>query len=93
MLSASSALVLFLGLGSILGPLMAGWIMEKIGPPGFFWWLASVHLAIGSYAIWRMSRRPPLPSEEQGSHIIVPAQTYTMTQVVAEESYADTDLE
>jgi MFS family permease len=58
MVAASSSLMLAYGLGAILGPLTVGQAMEHLGPPGYFIYLASAHVLIGLFAVWRMIRRP-----------------------------------
>ncbi len=72
MVGASSALILVSGFGSVLGPMLASFIMGSVGPRGFFWFLASVHLTVVAFAIYRMFVKPPLPVEEQGAFIAVP---------------------
>jgi len=50
--------MLFLnGLGAIFGPLATGWIMEMIGPRGFFLYIALNFIGLAVYALWRMTRR------------------------------------
>ncbi|QEX23083.1 MFS transporter [Hypericibacter adhaerens] len=58
MVAASSSLMLAYGLGAILGPLTVGQAMVHLGPPGYFIYLASAHVLIGLFAVWRMIRRP-----------------------------------
>jgi MFS family permease len=70
--AASGTLVLVGGIGAALGPVSAATMMSLIGPSGFFWWLALVHGAIGLFALWRMTRRPARPVEEQGAYVALP---------------------
>ena len=58
MVAASSSLMLAYGIGAILGPVTVGQAMERLGPPGYFIYLALAHVLIGLFAIWRMIRRP-----------------------------------
>jgi hypothetical protein len=85
----SSALVLLLGAGSIVGPLAVGWIMTLAGPPGFFWWLALVHAGIGIFALWRASRRAAVSPAEQAPYVAVPAQSSWLASGAAEEVYGE----
>ncbi len=85
MVAASSGLVLVLGAGSILGPLAVGPVIGTLGPSGFFWWLALVHLGLAAFALWRMTRRAPQPSEEQGSFMPAPTQTGSLAPALAPE--------
>lgn len=78
LLGASSDLILALGIGSIIGPLAVGFIMDRFGPSGFFWWLFLVFGFFGLYALWRIKSVPALPMEEQGPYMVVPTQTPTL---------------
>lgn len=57
MAGASSGLLFLNGLGAIFGPLATGWVMETIGPRGFFLFIAINFVALAAYAAWRMTRR------------------------------------
>ena len=70
MVAASGALVLASGIGSVLGPLGAAGLMSLLGPPGLFWTMAGVHLAVGLFALWRMAVRRARPLAEQGSYYL-----------------------
>jgi MFS family permease len=63
MVGASGALIFASGFGSVLGPVTASVLMSGIGPAGFFWTLAAVHLLVGVYAVYRITRRAPAPPE------------------------------
>lgn len=66
MVAASGSLVFVVGVGASLGPAAAALIMSVIGPNGFFWWLGAIHVAIGLFAIYRMTMRAATPVDEQG---------------------------
>ncbi|WP_149142045.1 MFS transporter [Gemmobacter caeruleus] len=57
MAAASSGLLFLNGLGAIFGPLATGWVMEMIGPHGFFAFIALNFIGLAAYAGWRMTRR------------------------------------
>lgn len=86
MVAASAGLVLVLGVGAILGPSSAGAAMSLLGPPGYFWFLAAVHAAIGGFALYRMGRRPSKPLAEQGPYMAVPAQPSPLATAAREEA-------
>jgi MFS family permease len=56
MAGASAGLLFIYGLGSIGGPMVTGWLMGRVGPSGFFLFIAIMFLAIAAYALWRMTR-------------------------------------
>lgn len=57
MAAASAGMIFLNGLGAIAGPVATGWIMEVMGPGGFFLFMAILFLALAAYAAWRMTRR------------------------------------
>jgi len=73
MVGASSGLLFANGIGGIAGPMLAGGTMSIVGPAGYFWFPAACLLALGLFALWRMTRRRALPSEAQTRY--VPVQT------------------
>jgi MFS family permease len=68
MVAASSGLVLASGVGAILGPITASLSMLLLGPDGFFWWLAVIHVVMGIFAVYRMLKRPARPVDEQSHY-------------------------
>ena len=55
--AASSRLIFLNGFGAIFGPLATGWLMERVGAPGYFLFLGLLFLALALYALWRTTRR------------------------------------
>jgi MFS family permease len=53
----AGGLLLLLGFGTMIGPLLAAYAMERIAPEGLFAFTAIVHACIFLYTIFRMSRR------------------------------------
>ena len=72
MVAASSGLLMANGIGGMAGPILAGLAMTWIGSPGFFWFVAAAHLALGLFALYRMTRRPARPIDEQLPYVGVP---------------------
>jgi MFS family permease len=75
MLGASGQLVLIYGAGSVLGPSLAGGMMEAIGTAGFMTYMAIIYGALGVYAIHRMKTRPAPPKFEAGQVAVSPSST------------------
>jgi MFS family permease len=63
--TGSVAVVFLTGVGAIFGPLSASVTMDLIGPDGFFWAIAVVHLFIGLYGLARVARRPSIPEKAE----------------------------
>lgn len=57
MAAASAGLIFLNGLGAILGPLATGWLMETVGPQGFFLFMGILFAALAAYTTWRMTQR------------------------------------
>jgi hypothetical protein len=49
----------------MIGPLVAAIVMSMVGPAGLFLFTAPIHIALASFAVWRMLRRAPAPAEER----------------------------
>jgi MFS family permease len=57
MAAASAGLIFLNGFGAIFGPTATGWMMETVGPRGFFLFIGILYVALAGYALYRMSRR------------------------------------
>ncbi|MBN8727060.1 MAG: MFS transporter [Xanthomonadales bacterium] len=57
LVSASSTVLLVNGIGSALGPLLAGTLMERAGAQFLFAWFAVLAGALAAYALYRHARR------------------------------------
>ncbi len=62
MAAASAGLLFVNGVGAIAGPIVTGWLMGRIGPPGFFVFMGALFAALATYAAWRMTRRAAAPA-------------------------------
>ncbi|MEM7652728.1 MAG: MFS transporter [Pseudomonadota bacterium] len=89
LVGASGGLVLILGAGSIIGPLAVGTLIAVTGPDGFFYWLLSIHAAVGLFALWRMTQRAAVPNAEQGSYVAVAVAPSAEVVIAAEEVHAE----
>jgi MFS family permease len=89
MVAASGTLILVAGIGASIGPSMAASLMSIMGPDGFFWCLFAVHLAIGLFALYRMTRRPALPAEEQTVYQAMPARSTPMAASITQADVRD----
>ncbi|WP_136441287.1 MFS transporter [Pacificoceanicola onchidii] len=85
MASASGGLLFINGLGAITGPLVIGYVMEVVGPYGFFVLLAVLLGTMALYALFRMTRRAALPVADTGSYApITPSATPVFMEAAQE---------
>ncbi|MEM6712413.1 MAG: MFS transporter [Pseudomonadota bacterium] len=61
----SASLNLLFGVGSILGPLAAAFLMEVLAPGALFAFMAAVNALIACYVSYRVTQRAPLTTEEK----------------------------
>jgi len=66
---ASSGLLLTWGIGSAIGPIVAGPLMERIGLDGLFLYAAVVHLLFMLFTWYRIRQRAPLPPEARADFV------------------------
>ena len=71
LVAASGGLLLAFGLGAALGPLAASFAIAQVGPGGLFQFCAGICVAIGVFALYRMSRRAAPAAEDQGPYVLV----------------------
>lgn len=87
MAAASGGLIFINGLGAILGPMITGWMMDVIGPWGFFLFAGVLFAALVVYGLYRSTRRPAPAVEDTGSYVAV-APTASAVAVDAAIEYA-----
>ena len=86
MVGASGTLVLTVGIGMVLGPALAAMAMDLQGPVGFATFFTLVHLGVGAFALYRMTRRAPVPMAAQGQHVFAPQPSPVASVLVQEEA-------
>lgn len=69
MLEATSSLQLLYGVGAIAGPLVAGFLMQWIGPTILLAFMGTSALVPAVFARWRMWIRSSVPLDEQGDWV------------------------
>ncbi|WP_413718978.1 MFS transporter [Silicimonas sp. MF1-12-2] len=92
----SGGLLLVFGVGSIIGPLVAGWAMSVVGHRGLFLTTASAHVLIILQAIYRIVRRAPVADSEKSEFKAGPIGRTTTPQTIAmsaSESEVDEAME
>jgi MFS family permease len=61
MVRAAGAIVIYYGLGSVSGPILAGRLMQQVGPAGLFLFMTLVLAAMVGFVLIRMALIPALP--------------------------------
>jgi len=91
--AASGGLIFVNGLGAILGPVVTGWAMGRLGPGGFWVYLAVTLFVLVAYVGYRMTRRPSaFKGEEDYDAVTYAPVSPTATAVAleaAQEFYAE----
>ncbi len=97
MLAASSTLVLVAGIGAIAGAPFVSYAMTYFGENGYMWYFTVVHVGVGLFALYRMTRSSATPLEDQENmafspHMaaVAPAFTSDTYQEIA-EGYENTE--
>ena len=75
------------GAGAIFAPILAGYALDVVGGGGFWFLIAIIHIFLGSYGLYRMTQRAPLPSEEQAPFTMVASSTLPLASEWSEEVY------
>ena len=96
MVSASGTLVLVFGVGSILGPLSMGYILDYAGADSYFIQLAFIHAVLAVLVLGYLSQRARVPDEDQVQyHSVPPRATPVAMEAMAltmEEDWGSEDL-
>ncbi len=87
----SGGLLLLYGFGTMLGPLIGAFLMERLRPDGLFLATAAPHFALGVYALIRARIRPPIPVEERGAFKTLPAERAVTPQSVLLDPRSEQD--
>jgi MFS family permease len=61
----SSRLLMAFGLGAIVGPFLAGFLVSEAGIASLFAFTAAIHVALALFALSRISTVKPVPEEER----------------------------
>ncbi|MDX1739151.1 MAG: hypothetical protein R3261_13000, partial [Alphaproteobacteria bacterium] len=71
MVAASGTMVMVGGFGALMGPALVGLAMEMIGSAGFLLVPGGAFGFVFAFALWRMTQRPSIPTEDQADHVIL----------------------
>ena len=81
--AAASQLVTLYGIGAVAGPFTTALLMIVIGPAGFFWTLAIIHLIIAAFLAYRLRAwREPL-TKRPWDEVSLPARAFYLPATIA----------
>ena len=89
--SASGGLIFINGFGAMGGPVVVGYLIDSLGPNGFFIFIAGLCAMIASYSVFRMTRREAIAVEDTNTYVPVtasatPVAVEIATEIAIEES-------
>lgn len=93
MAAASGGLVFVNGVGAIAGPVVTGWMMDLVGPSGFFIYVIILLALTGLYAGYRTTRRPAASVEDIAHYTTVMPTASVVAVEVAQEVAIETAME
>lgn len=92
MAAASGGLLFVNGVAAVSGPLLIGWLMDFVGPVGFWMFLVICLFGLTAFGLWRMLRRPKITSvEDTISYAPIAAGATPVVMEVAQEIYIETE--
>ena len=87
--SSSSKLIMISGIGSMVGAPVMGYMIFLFGAMAFFAMLTIAHAMMGIFVVVRMRARPALPTEEQGTFVVMPRGTASATPLLPEAEWEE----
>ena len=81
MVPLTSSLLLAWAMGSVVGPLLATYVMELMGPSGLFVYAAVISIATAAFVGYRMTRRAPVPVDQREKFVNMPATSPQVSQM------------
>jgi MFS family permease len=87
--AVSGGLLLLYGAGTMFGPLAASLAMSGFGPAALFAVTATAHVVIAGYAIYRTTKRAPIPESVRESFRPVPSQRTPTPETAALDPRAE----
>lgn len=81
--ATASGLLLVYGIGAVIGPLLAGSLIQFAGAPAFLLLLASMQCTLALFILVRMTRRRALPPEAQEPFVMLARTSQTALEMIA----------
>lgn len=84
-ISAIAAIVLIYSIGAIIGPILASYGMDFLGPRGLFIYMSSIGVILGAYSFYRYLKIKEIPLEEKTPYRNIPRTTPLATELYPKE--------
>jgi hypothetical protein len=93
MAAASGGLLFINGVGAIMGPLTLGYMLDTMGPRGYWVFLGVLMFGVGMYGIFRMTRRSraDIGNDNVTTYANFPMTTSPILAEMAQEVYLDAE--
>ena len=78
----SGGLLLLYGFGTMIGPMLGAFLMDRLSPDALFLATVAPHLALGVYALMRARVRAPVPIEDREAFKTLPSERAVTPQAV-----------
>lgn len=85
----SGTLLLIYGAGAVIGPLIVGPLMQHLMPEALYYHIGVTFGLVGLFGLWRMTRRPAVPLEDQTAFVPAPNTTPVVMELDPEAPPAD----
>ncbi|WP_299505254.1 MFS transporter [uncultured Roseobacter sp.] len=92
MAAASGGLIFINGLGAILGPIITGYMMDVVGPGGFYLFTGVLFAMLVIYAAYRSTVRKSIPVQETGAYVAVAPSSTSVALEYAQEYAIESEL-
>lgn len=94
MAAASGGLLFINGLGAIAGPLIVGFMLDQLGPGGYWMFLSALMFGVTIFGIFRaMMRSRAHEDYETTSYAPISAATTPIVAEMAQEAYIEAEIE
>ncbi len=78
-----AGLLLAFGIGASVSPFIASLVMKYLGPGGLYFYAGGVYFFMAAFTVYRMSKRAPVPNEEQSAFVPQPQTSQSSPVVTA----------
>ncbi|MCV0394290.1 MAG: MFS transporter [Rhizobiaceae bacterium] len=85
----SGGLLLLYGFGTMVGPMLAAALMERMRPESIFLATAIAHLGLAGYTLYRISQRAAVPEEAKEAFKTMPSERAATPQATLLDPRAD----